>query len=1019
MSQRAVTAPERGRGLDVRVLGPLEVWRHGRQITVPGRKARTLLACLVAAAGNAVSRDRLIEAIWGDRPPASAVNTLHTYVTHLRAALDDGTETSAIGTHPNGYRLELAEDEVDAWRLERRLDMARRLTDRREFAQAVDTLDESLTDWRGPALEEFVDAEFAQVEAGRLEDLRYHAQELRISCLLECAQENRAIELGERLVEEYPYRERLWQHLMIAFYRNGRQADALGAFRRLCDVLAELGLEPGDETIDLESRILTKDPSLRRRDLEATVQPTPHPIPRGPTSFVGRTRELEELASLATESRLVTLTGIGGVGKSRLALEYGHSATARLGIAGCYVDLALVSEPESVVARLAESMGIGEVPGRPPLDLIATHLDQAPLLLVVDNAEEQVVPLRRALPDLLARCSGLAVVVASREPLEVPAETAYAVGPLDTSGIGRASDATELFIRRAQLGDRPGEDEVGSVTAICRALDGMPAAIEVVAAASKMLSLAEIAEHLDDLLTGDGDRHSLPVVLEWTYRALSPDQQRLFLAASMFPGGFTFDALVEVAGPLIERRRALAAVAGLIDRSLVVLEGGTPSRYRVLDVFRRYGLSWLEETSDAGDAHARFVGYFETMVGDLERSLGEERWRQVLERVDADEANCTRAIDVARAGGDTATAYRIAGPMARYWRWRGRSTEGAVRLIALMQHADVGAGERARVEREASATLRVLGRFEDARTHAETALAMSEELDDPRVEADAMYDLGMSMIFAGEFDDAERMLRRSADVWERLDERALMAFPLIPLAWLEMIRGDYERAEARWASILTDVDTAHFPEHSGITFRLAELALAQGQLDRALRVAEEALEAARNARYPYHEAGARVILANVHLECGEIDLAAGEAGRALAAAMDSGNAEGAAQALLVVIRLAGLAGDVPGALRHLRTLVRSALQAGGSLAWAVVAELVASLQVSMGASREAASLYGAADAIRAAHRLPMGWLDRQRRTRDLESVRATLGDTALSEAFDDGLTWTEQAVIDFVSAVSV
>ncbi len=1014
-----MTAPEGDRGLDIRILGPLEVWRDGRQVTIPGRKARTLLACLVAAAGNTVSRDRLIEAIWGDSPPASAVNTLHTYVTHLRSALDDGADPSAICTHPTGYRLDIAEDQVDAWRLERRLDTARRLTDRREFTQAVDTLDDAVADWRGPALEEFVDFEFAQAEAGRLEDLRYHTEELLVTCLLECGQENRAIELGEQLVEEFPFRERLWQHLMVALYRDGRQADALAAFRRLGDVLSELGLEPGDELIDLESRILEKDPSLHRRDLAAVVRPTPRPIPRAPTSFVGRRRELEELASLMVESRLVTLTGVGGVGKSRLALEHGHAMTARLGIPGRYVDLATTNTPESLIGRLAEAMGIGEVPGQLPLDLIAAHLDQAPLFLVLDNAEELVVPLGRALPDLLGRCSGLQVTVASREPLGVPAEAVFAVGPLDTSTAPRKSDATELFIRRAQLTDPLGGNDLEMVTGICRALDGMPAAIEVVAAASKMLSLAEIGEHLEDVLSGDEERHSIPVVLTWTYRALSPDQQRLFLVASMFPGGFTFDALAEVAGALVDRRRVLQGLAALIDRSLVFLEGGTPSRYRVLDVFRRHALSWLEDDPIAGATYDRFFGYFETMVGDLERSIGTGHWRQALERVDADEANCAHAIDVAVARGATAAAYRIAGPLARYWRWRGRSTEGAGRLMALIQHADAGAKERAKVERELSATMRVLGRFDAARAHGEAALAMSEGLGGRRVEADALYDLGMSMIFAGEFDEAETMLRRAAGVWEVLEERTLIAFPLIPLAWLEMIRGEYDRAETLWASILTDVDLARFPEHSGITFRVAELALAQGQLDRARRVAVEALEAARTARYPYHEAGARVILANVHLESGELESAGDEAERAMAAATESGNAEGASQAMLVVTRLAILRGDGPGALGQMRILTRFARQAGGSLAWVVLAELVAALQVSRGEHRDAAVLYGATATIRSATRLPMGWLDRQRRDRDLESVRVALGETGFDEAYDLGRTWTEEAVVEYVSSVSM
>ncbi|MDH3250267.1 MAG: winged helix-turn-helix domain-containing protein [Acidimicrobiia bacterium] len=1017
---RRLTTPSGGAGsLDVRVLGPLEVWRDETPITIPGHKARMLLACLVAAGGNAVSRDRLIDAIWGETPPKSAVNTLHTYITHLRTALADGSEHSAITTHPNGYRLSLDDDEVDAWRLERFVVDARRLVDRREFSQAVETLDSALAAWRGPPLEEFADAALVGTEAGRLAEVRYGAEELRVSSLLEAGQAKRAVVLLERLVDEFPLREQLWEHLMIALYRCGRQADALSAFRRLNEVLAEVGLEPSNGPIDLESRILEKDPSLLHRDLEPVATPVHRPIPRAPTSFVGRLRELVELEALGGDARLLTLTGIGGIGKSHLALEHGHRETAGGYTAGCYVDLATAAGADVVLARLAESLGIVELPGHSSLELIAERVGSGDLLLIVDNAETSVTALAGALPELLSRCPGLRIVVTSREPLAVQAESTYPVAPLATDGEAATSDAVELFIRRAKTIDSPDDVELEAIAGICRALDGMPAAIEVVAASTRILSVTEVADHLEDLLAGDEDRQSLPAVLEWTYQALSPDQQHLFLSASLFPDGFTFDALTQVAASSDERRQVLANVGALVDRSLVSVHGGTPSRYRVLDVFRHYGLSWLAGSPRAADARARFVAYFEAMATDLDRSIGTERWRRLLERVDADEANCAQAIEIALEIGDTIAAYRIAGPMARYWRWRGRSEEGAGRLSDLMERTAVEGAERGKVEREMAATLRVLGRFDSARIHAERAVAMSSGLDDPRGEADALYDLGMSMIFAGEFEAAAGLLGRSAAVWERLEERSLMAFPMIPIAWLDMVRGDYERAENRWRSILTDVDTSRFPQHSGITFRVAELALAQGQLERAERLARGALESALEARYPYHEAGARVILANVHLANGLAEPAQSEADRALAAAMDSGNAEGAAQALVVSVRLAKDAGDTDSALSRLPALTRFAHHAGGPLAWAVIAELTGSIQAARGEMLHAATLYGAAEAIRSSHRLPAGWLDRRFRDRDIESIRAFLGASEFEAAFEEGLSSTEEQVRRHVSAVSI
>lgn len=995
--------------LDVRVLGSFEVRSGTRPVSIPGRKARILLAQLVVARGIVLSRDRLIDGIWGETPPRSAVNTLHTYVTHLRKALgeaDPRPDRTIISTHPNGYRIELDDDEVDAWRLDRAVTQARILIDRRDFPTAVDLLDRAVEEWRGSPLEEF-DADFARAEAARLDELHYQAHELRVDCLLETGEEPRAIGILESITSAFPYREPLWQHLMLALYRVGRQRDALTAYRRLESTLGEIGLEPGRAATELETRILERDPSLLPPKADVSPAPTARTIPQPVDSFVGRSRELDELSELAAGHRMLTLTGIGGIGKSRLAIELGHRLVADRGSEGRYLDLAPLTESQGIAGRIAETFA-GAVPaGAEPLRWIVDHVGSTPFLLVVDNAESVPGGIGRAVSHLVEKCPHLQVIVTAREPLGIEQERIYPVLPLDTATAGRRSEATTLFLQRTRRTDSHPEADLPAIDAVARALGGIPAAIEVAAAATSILGVAEILDNLEAVLEGGNGRQGLPAVFEWTYRTLDRSSRRLLHAASLFVDGCTFDALTETAYPTPDPRMALSDLQVVVDRSLLVAEPGTPSRYRMLDVFRYQTHDRVEETTD-DDPLPRFISYFVSMASDLEDSFGTDRWRRALERVDADEANCRRAIDLAVERGDWRSALEIAGPLARYWRWRGRLEEGAERLLGLLDGQGGSEPARAKAEREVAATLRMMGRFGPARDHAERAVEMYEALGSTAGHADALYDMALSMIFSGEFDDAEDLLERASTVWKDLDQPGLAAFPAIPLAWIAAVRGRYDDAEALWTTILSDVDVARFPEHSGITFRLAELALMQGQVERARRVAEDALRSALDAGYPYHEAGARLVLALVRLEEDDLDGAADEARRALSAAEGSGNAEGAAQATVALTRIAALRGDSREARQGMRSITRTVRDVGGALARVVAAELGATVLAAEGRMTDAVMLHGAADAERAAGRLPAGAPDAKRLERELDLARSTLGEAAFRSAFDEGETWTAE-----------
>src|SRR5215207_913099 len=313
--------------MEFRILGPLEVRRDGGPVALGGRKPRALLAVLLLRANEPVSAERLAGALWGEDAPPAAVGTARVHVSRLRKALGDD---AALSKTAAGYRLRVRPGELDADRFEELFDNGRRALTDGQPKDAADRLREALALWRGPALAALTFEPFAQAEAARLEELRLAALEARIEA--DMARGRHAVLVGElrRLVAEHPLRERLHAQLMLALYRNGRQADALEAYRRARDVLVErLGIEPGRELRDLQRSILAHDDVL---DGSGTaVEPResgPDALPAPLTALFGRESDLDLLGRLVRQpdTRLVTLVGPGGVGKTRLAIE----ATRRL-----------------------------------------------------------------------------------------------------------------------------------------------------------------------------------------------------------------------------------------------------------------------------------------------------------------------------------------------------------------------------------------------------------------------------------------------------------------------------------------------------------------------------------------------------------------------------------------------------------------------------------------------------------------------------------------------------------------
>jgi DNA-binding SARP family transcriptional activator len=424
--------------MEFRLLGPLEVVDDvGQAVALGGRRPRALLALLLLNANRAVSTERLIDAVWGEDPPANARSTLQVHVHALRKALG----ADRIVTRAPGYLARVESGELDAERFEQLV--------------GAGSYDEALGLWRGPALADLVGEEFARADAARLDEARLTADEARIAAELEAGRHVALTAELDALVALHPHRERLRAQQMLALYRSGRQADALAAYRDARTALDELGLEPSAELRGLEQQILRHDP-----DLDLAVPKTdahlPSTLPSETTRLIGREREVAAVRALLgrSETRLVTLTGPGGTGKTRLAIA---AATGRARVV--FVDLSPVSDPGLVLATAARAIGAPESQGGDDLSTLVEALGGESTLLVLDNFE-QVLDAASDVARVVAAVPSLQVIVTSRAPLRIAVERVYAVPPLPIPEAGEVTAASiertpavRLYAERASATD--------------------------------------------------------------------------------------------------------------------------------------------------------------------------------------------------------------------------------------------------------------------------------------------------------------------------------------------------------------------------------------------------------------------------------------------------------------------------------------------------------------------------------------------------------------------------------------
>jgi predicted ATPase/DNA-binding SARP family transcriptional activator len=773
--------------MEFRILGPLEVAEGGGVLPLGPPLRRLLLAVLLCQPNQAVALDRLIDLLWPGPSPRTAAKNVQVHVYQLRKTLG----ADRIRRDPHGYRLLVEPGERDA-DLFQEAATAGMLTLRSGNAQAARTaLHRALGHWRGPTLAGLADTVALRQEAGRWESRRLEAVEALAESELLLGGRSGLVEELRQHVAADPLRERFRAQLMRALYLAGRRSEALEVYqdgRRL--LVEELGLEPGTELHELQQAILAGVPVDRA--------PANHLLPGLPPQvrpeLIGREADVTEVRSLLAASQLVTLTGAPGTGKTRLALEVADRMRGDFPDGQGLVRLDAVADPDRLPAAVVIALGLPDDPLRTPGQTLAGALAHANALVVLDNCEHLAAAVADLLREVLAQCPRLRVLATSREPLDIGPERVHVVRPLavpaaDTVEAVEDSPAGRLLVSRARRSDpdfRLTAANAADVAHVCRALDGLPLAIELAAGRLRALTVWQVAERLDRQLdtlgsrAGDSRHKSLRAALDWSYRLLPEVEQRTFARLSVFLGGFSLDAAEAVAGDVDAGDAAvgdagagevtagdagavLNAVAGLVERSLLVAEVDSTRpkelRYRMLEALRQYAAEQLAADPDARAVHLRHARYFCELAERSERERRGPSRPGWVERLQLDYPNLRGATLWAHGNGEYELSLRFVGAM--WWFW---THEAAGEGIACVR---VTFGALAKSDAEPSAG--VLQR--------------------------ALFGAG-TVAFRVDIDECRAYLRRAVELAEEHDDRPAQIPALVNLARAEWVAGNWPVARA-------------------------------------------------------------------------------------------------------------------------------------------------------------------------------------------------------------------------------
>ena len=706
-----------------RLLGAMELDLDGRPAKLPGPAERKLLALLLLSPGRTVPTSTLVDRLWNESTlPDNPLNALQLRVSKLRRALA-GIGLDVVRREPSGYRVDVDPSTVDVHVFALRIRGAR--TETRGAGTpspaALELYDAAFALWRGDPLADFAGEMWASVEAARLVALRLAAMAEWAQAALALGQHSDVVANLGSVVKEQPQQEELARLLMTALYQGGRQAEAVEVFLRTQASLDdELGVEPSAQLRTLYQRILRQDPQL-------SAPPAPdaagvraggsipsagtHSLPASVPDLIGRDDAIAAVVGLLSGTRIVTLVGPGGAGKTALAITVARQLENTFEEGVRVTRLAAVARPADVALAVAESVGVpldGAGPTVQVRERLVAYLRGRRMLLVLDNCEHVVDAAARLVDAIVSTAPGVVVLATSREALALTGELQYAVAPLEVPPDGTAPSevprfgAAQLLLERARAVRSdlsPTDDDLLAVGQICRQLDGMPLALELAAARAGSLGFSEVAGRLADrfnlLTTGPRtaeDRHrTLRNTVEWSHALLSAPEQVMFRRLGVFQGGWTLAAAeAVVADSDIPRAEILDLLSSLVTRSMVTSEPGNPTRFRMLETLRHYAFDRLGDSKEADLVAGRHAACFLSLAERADSELRGPGQRDALRKLRAEHANLRGALAwLAENPERTDDALRLGGALGLYWHL-GRHVEGRGVLRALLRDVSTG-----------------------------------------------------------------------------------------------------------------------------------------------------------------------------------------------------------------------------------------------------------------------------------------------------------------------------------------
>jgi predicted ATPase/DNA-binding SARP family transcriptional activator len=1046
--------PWQNHQVQIGILGPFTVRTDDGFADIPGARLRALLIALALEPGHVVPKATLVDWIWGEHPPSDAANALQRLVSRLRKALPEGL----VEGQTDGYRLRVEADAVDAVRFERLLGKVRHDGD----PQRVRLLREALALWRGPAMQDVGLQDSAAFDAAvtRLEGLRLTAMEDRFDAEITLGYGAELVTELTDLVAAHPLRERLVAALMRALVATGRDTEALLVYERTRETLADaLGVDPSPELSALHVALLRGELGRREENRKTNLRAEL-------TSFVGRDADVAAVRELIADHRLTTLIGPGGSGKTRLATETARTLVGNLPDGAWLVELAAIGADGDVAQATLAALGLrdallGEAPDAEPTDRVIAAVRERAMLLILDNCEHVIESAAAFAHRALGECQRLRILATSREPLGITGEALWPVAPLvlpaEDAGPGEIESSPAVQLLRDRAGavrkDLTVDAHTSSTLArVCRALDGMPLAIELAAARLRTMSLDQLANRLDDrfrLLTG-GSRTALPrhrtlrAMIDWSWELLSDAERVVLRRLSVFSGGASLDAAERMcSGDAVEAGQVLEVLTALTEKSLVLTEGAGGPRYRMLGMIKEYAGLRLAEAGESDLARRAHLAYFTDLIETAEPHLRRAEQLEWLARLEAEHDNIGAAMRGALAAGEAQGAMRLAAAAGWYWWLGGHKAEGNELIMAATTMPGEVADEIRAVVYAFVTGIMTSGRANDQHQAAEwihevheisqrvqrrhpavTLVAALERLlhgpgaspsafeplladEDPWVRALARLQLGKMRIMLGHGGrDADAYLETALTEFRTLGERWGISFALTELADRIATRGEFAGACGYYEQAIAVVtEVGAIEDVVRMRSRQAQLYWLLGDEDSSTAAMAEAQRYAERVAWP--EALAELALAKAELARWRGNAEQARRQLDVATAM-LGDAQRATIRAMRHDLLGYLAEDLDKACEHRAAAFQAASEAGIPPQIARVLVGIADLALRREQYGQAARLLAASTSVR-------GLPDRSQPdvARIEQAARRRLGATRFTEATQEGAqaSWVELVAV--------